>query len=45
MDHRLKLLLGFGGKLLLFYIGLMALTLATGFAGAYLKWHNITLSR
>ena len=39
MDHRLKLLLGFGGKLLLFYIGLMALTLATGFAGAYLKWH------
>ena len=36
---KLNLLLRFGGLLFLYYIGLMALALSTGFAGAYLKWH------
>ena len=39
MDHKLKLLLRFGGKLFFYYIALMALTLSTGIAGAYLQWH------
>ncbi|MCO6477229.1 MAG: hypothetical protein J5I94_11440 [Phaeodactylibacter sp.] len=39
MDHKLKLLLSFGGKLFLYYIGLMILTLATGFAVLFLNWH------
>ena len=36
---RLQQLSRFGGLLFLYYIGLMILSLATGFSGAYLKWH------